>query len=29
MDTENKFKADPYNPNNKLITSNDIINIMK
>ena len=29
MDNENKFKADPYNPNNKLITSNDIINIMK
>ena len=29
MDTENKFKADPYNPNNKLITSNDIVNIMK
>ena len=29
MDNENKFKADPYNPNNKLITSNDIINIME
>ena len=24
-----KFKANPYNPNNKLIQSNDIINIMK
>ena len=24
-----KFKANPYNPNNKLIESNDIINIMK
>ena len=29
MDNENKFKADPYNPNNKLITKNDILNIMK
>ena len=25
---ENKFRANPYNFNNKLITLNDIINIM-
>ena len=24
-----KFKADPYNPNNKLITKDDILTIMK
>ena len=24
-----KFKANPYNPSNKLILSDDIINIMK
>ena len=29
MNNENKFKADPYNPNNKLITKDDILNIMK
>ena len=30
MDTENtKFKADPYNPNNKLISKDDILTIMK
>ena len=26
---EEKFKADPYNPNNKLISESDILNIMK
>ena len=26
---ENKFKSNPYNLNNKLVTENDIINIMK
>ena len=29
MESENKFKADPYNFNNILITENDILNIMK
>ena len=29
MEHETKFKADPYNPKNKLITTNDILNIMK
>ena len=28
MDTKTKFKANPYNKNNKLITSSDVINIM-
>ena len=29
MENETKFKADPYNPKNKLITTDDILNIMK
>ena len=29
MENENKFKSDPYNPKNKLITTDDILNIMK
>jgi len=29
MENENKFKSDPYNPKNKLITADDILNIMK
>ena len=29
MDNSIKFKANPYNLNNNLITLNDIINIMK
>jgi ribonuclease III len=29
MDSSSKFKANPYNLNNKLITSTDVINIMK
>ena len=29
MNTQTKFKADPYNFSNKLITNNDIIDIMK
>ena len=29
MENETIFKADPYNPKNKLITTNDILNIMK
>jgi|TARA_B110000971_G_C20036918_1_gene514868 ribonuclease-3 len=29
MDTTNKFKANPYNLNNRLLTINDITNIMK
>jgi hypothetical protein len=29
MDTNSKFKSDPYNESNFLITENDILNIMK
>ena len=29
MENENKFKSNPYNLNNKLITEYDILNIMK
>ena len=27
--TQSKFKADPYNPSNKLISIQDVIHIMK
>ena len=29
MNTDNKFKANPYNLNNSYITETDVINIMK
>ena len=28
MEKKNKFKSNPYNPNNFLIQSSDVINIM-